>query len=115
MTDRFLDLIMRLEQDKRPLSSEAAKAIRELLRGSQHGDAATSGRLTVHFDGQDPEIDSKPLRLPRRERDILIILAKSPGVYFTKERLVAMIYGDDICGSESGIEMHAVDVAAPTT
>ncbi|MQT12482.1 response regulator transcription factor [Segnochrobactrum spirostomi] len=69
--------------------------------------AAMKGRLKVHFDGRDPEIDGEPLVLPRRERRILEHLVKNSGRRITKTQLFNVIYGifnEEV--DESAIEGH---------
>ena len=55
--------------------------------------AMSFGRLTVFFDNRDPQIDGKPLRLPRRERQILEYLVKNRRRRVTKTQLFNAIYG----------------------
>jgi DNA-binding response OmpR family regulator len=65
------------------------------------------GRLKVHFDGRDPEIDGQSLILPRRERHILEYLARNKGRRLTKTQIFNAIYGiysDHV--EESVIEGH---------
>jgi two-component system, OmpR family, flagellar system response regulator FtcR len=50
-------------------------------------------RLTVHFDGRDPEVDGKGLTLPRRERHILEYLVRNRGRRLTKAQIFNAIYG----------------------
>jgi two-component system, OmpR family, flagellar system response regulator FtcR len=49
-------------------------------------------RMTIHFDGRDPEIDGKVFPLPRRERRILEYLASVGGRRVDKSRIFAAIY-----------------------
>jgi two-component system, OmpR family, flagellar system response regulator FtcR len=50
-------------------------------------------RLTVHFDGRDPEVDGAGLALPRRERHILEYLVRNRGRRLTKAQIFNAIYG----------------------
>ncbi|KAB0266211.1 response regulator transcription factor [Microvirga brassicacearum] len=64
-------------------------------------------RLTVHFDGRDPEIDGVSLSLPRRERHILEYLVRCRGRWLTKTQIFNTIYGIYSDGlDESVIEGH---------
>ena len=56
-------------------------------------DEIANGRLKVYFDGRDPEIDSEPLPLPRRERHILEYLAKNASRRISKTQIFNAIYG----------------------
>ena len=74
--------------------------IREILariaaiqrRGAEQKPLA-AGRLRVFMDGRDPEVDSRPLPLPRRERRILEFLAGNSGRRVTKTQVFNAIYG----------------------
>ena len=81
-----------------------------LLHGETGKPASTpdkNGRLTVHTDGRDPEIDGESLLLPRRERDILDYLARNRGRPVTKGQIFKAVYGDlDTAVDESVVEGH---------
>lgn len=69
--------------------------------------AVVHGRLRVHFNGQDPEVDGEPLTLPRRERHILEYLARHADRRITKTQLFNAIYG--LCNEgvdETVVEGH---------
>ncbi|SFV15653.1 DNA-binding response regulator, OmpR family, contains REC and winged-helix (wHTH) domain [Methylobacterium sp. 174MFSha1.1] len=87
-----------------------AGAIRRRTNRSEIKPASTpdkSGRLTVHTDGRDPEIDGQSLLLPRRERDILDYLARNRGRPVTKGQIFKAVYGDlDAAVDESVVEGH---------
>jgi two-component system, OmpR family, flagellar system response regulator FtcR len=66
-----------------------------------------SGRIGIYSDGRDPEIDGKPLPLPRRERRILEYLMSNKGRRVTKSQIFNFVYGlfnDGI--DENVIESH---------
>jgi two-component system, OmpR family, flagellar system response regulator FtcR len=67
----------------------------------------THGDLRVYFDGRDPEVDGKVLRLPRRERRILEFLIRNRGRRVTKSQIFNSIYGifdEDV--EENVVESH---------
>ncbi len=66
-------------------------AIKKRLMRSEKPDS--DRKLTVHFDGRDPEVDGDPLGLPRRERRILEYLAAIRGRRATKTQIFNAIYG----------------------
>ncbi|MGD0633093.1 MAG: response regulator transcription factor [Beijerinckiaceae bacterium] len=68
---------------------------------------ATHGDLLVYFDGRDPEVGGKTLRLPRRERRILEFLIRNRGRRVTKSQIFNSIYGifdEDV--EENVVESH---------
>lgn len=54
---------------------------------------APSAGLRVFFDGRDPEVDGRQLRLPRRERRILEFLVSKRGRRVTKTQIFNSVYG----------------------
>jgi len=81
-------------------------AVWRRVRGIELPKAGHEG-LSVFFDGRDPEIDGKPLPLPRRERHILEYLVKNCKRRVTKTQIFNSIYGifnDDV--DESVVEGH---------
>ena len=80
-------------------------AIRRRSAADEH--VQPSGRLSVFFDGRDPEIDGEPFPLPRRERRILEYLASVKGRRVNKSQIFNAIYGlfdDEV--DENVIESH---------
>lgn len=82
------------------------KAIRT-RSGAGCDTGVTFDRLTIHFDGRDPEVDGEVLSLPRRERRILEFLASNPGRLVTKAQIFNSVYGlFDKEVDENVIESH---------
>lgn len=81
-------------------------AIRARIEGAQDAVARLAG-LTVYFDGRDPEIDGTSLALPRRERRILELLARSRGRLVSKAQIFDCVYGlADKVLDENVVESH---------
>jgi DNA-binding response OmpR family regulator len=67
----------------------------------------TEARIRVFSDGRDPEVDGKPLSLPRRERRILEYLMSHKGRRVTKTQIFNFVYGlFDEGIDENVIESH---------
>lgn len=65
------------------------------------------GQMRIFMDGRDPEIDGKPLPLPRRERRILEYLASNASRRVTKTQVFNAIYGIfDEAVEENVVESH---------
>lgn len=65
------------------------------------------GQMRIFLDGRDPEIEGRPLPLPRRERRILEYLANNASRRVTKSQVFNAIYGifDDAV-EENVVESH---------
>lgn len=65
------------------------------------------GRLTIFFDGRDPEVNGNTLMLPRRERRILEYLAANRTRRVSRSAIFNAVYGlfdDEV--EESVVESH---------
>jgi DNA-binding response OmpR family regulator len=89
--------------------------IREILarisaisrRAKEEANFVEVGAMRIFLDGRDPEIEGKPLPLPRRERRILEYLANNCGRRVTKTQVFNAIYGifdDEV--EENVVESH---------
>jgi DNA-binding response OmpR family regulator len=89
--------------------------IREILarisaisrRAKEEANFVQIGAMRIFLDGRDPEIEGKPLPLPRRERRILEYLANNCGRRVTKTQVFNAIYGifdDEV--EENVVESH---------
>jgi DNA-binding response OmpR family regulator len=86
---------------------EILARITAIRRRGDGGPEAPSGRMQIFMDGRDPEIDGRPLPLPRRERRILEYLASNNGRRVTKTQVFNWIYGvfdEDV--EENVVESH---------
>ena len=103
-----IDDVVRKPVHVREIIARATAIRRRVSRGA--APAATpdrDGRLVVHADGRDPEIDGQSLLLPRRERHILEYLARNRGRQVTKGQIFAAVYGDlETACEESVVEGH---------
>ena len=80
-------------------------AIQKRAARAQRG--ASEKRLNIYFDGRAPEIDRKPIVLPRRERRILEYLVSINGRRATKSQIFSAVYGMfDESVEENVVESH---------
>jgi DNA-binding response OmpR family regulator len=80
-------------------------AIYRRVQGENGG--VTLGKLKIHFDGREPEIDGEPFPLPRRERRILEFLVQCRGRRVTKTQIFNAVYGlFDETVDETVVESH---------
>lgn len=67
-------------------------AIKRRLAGHVDG-SRRLGRLTVYYDGRDPEVDGKRIKLSHREHTIFNHLALNIGRVVAKESVYTAVYG----------------------
>ena len=84
--------------------------IRAILRRTAGG--AAEGRclryrdLTLDLDGMQAVLAGRPLELTLREFELLEALVSSPGRVFTREVLLAKLWGYDFFGDERVVDSH---------
>ena len=102
-----IDDVVRKPVHVREILARATAIRRRENRGAQRGVPAPdrSGRLVVHGDGRDPEIDGASLILPRRERSILEYLARHRGRPVSKGQIFAAVYD----AAETDVEESVVE------
>jgi len=77
----------------------------EAAEGERH-ELVTSGRLTIDLGRRQAAFDAAPLRLTTKEFDLLAHLAGNPGRIFTRDQLLARIWGIDYTGDERTVDVH---------
>jgi len=86
---------------------ELVARLKALMRrpGAVLGMCLTAGNLSFDTVGRDVKVDDKPLRLSRRELDILEYLMRRAGRVVSKEWLEEALYGFDEEVSSNSVEV----------
>ncbi|MCD6202219.1 MAG: response regulator transcription factor [Bacteroidales bacterium] len=87
---RVAALLKRVDRDNSPMSMQVLEA------AGLHIDKE---RYTVTFG-------EKPLLLPRKEFELLYLLASRPGRLFTREEIFLRIWGDDVIVGDRTLDVH---------
>ncbi len=64
------------------------------------------GDLDIDGGGRDVTVAGVPVSLTRTEFDILLTLAREPGVVFTRPQLIAAVWGPSWVGDEHLVDVH---------
>lgn len=64
------------------------------------------GDLTIDIDGREVTVDGAPVALTRTEFDVLVALARDPGVVFTRAQLIEAVWGPSWIGDEHLVDVH---------
>jgi two-component system, OmpR family, alkaline phosphatase synthesis response regulator PhoP len=78
---------------------------REDLNAEPHG-ALSFGPLDIDVDRRAVTLAGEPLHLTTREFDLLAHMAVSPGRIFTREQLLAGVWGYDYAGDDRTVDVH---------
>jgi DNA-binding response OmpR family regulator len=86
------------------------KAILRRVRTTVPQDQASTvldyGALTIDTAKREVRLDGEKLTLRAKEYDLLVELARRPGVVFTREKLLQDVWGYDFYGDSGTIDVH---------
>ena len=69
-------------------------ALRHRLQQQGHGPVFTSGRLAIDFLRRSVSIDGAPVKLTRKEYEVLCLLAENAGRVMTHQQILTAIWGE---------------------
>lgn len=78
----------------------------EAQRAPDDGEQLKIGNLVIRLPQRRVERDGQPLDLTAREYDLLEMLAKHPGVVYTRQQLLDLVWGYDFAGDERTVDVH---------
>jgi two-component system alkaline phosphatase synthesis response regulator PhoP len=79
--------------------------IESLLRRNKTVQSA-SDKITIDRDRFVVEIEGKELQLPKKEFELLELLASRPGKVFNRDQILAVVWGNDTIVGERTIDVH---------
>jgi two-component system, OmpR family, alkaline phosphatase synthesis response regulator PhoP len=66
----------------------------------------TSSGLVIDRDRYVVELDGKEMSLPKKEFELLALLASKPGHVFTRESILSTVWGDQVVVGDRTIDVH---------
>ncbi len=92
------ELVARVKAILRRVEKRAAPAASEHI--------ITIGNLTLMPERRLVTVDGREVSLRMKEYDLLLTLAENPGVVFTRERLLNLVWGYDFAGETRTVDVH---------
>ena len=90
-----------------PVLLEKIRVILRRSGGAAEADALLRYReLSVDLDAREVRLEGRPLDLTAREFDLLHTFLAAPGRVFTREMLLAKLWGYDFFGDERVVDSH---------
>lgn len=84
--------------------------IRAILKRGKNPDyeqtVLTIGDLIIDRTSYSVSINNNKLVLPKKEFDLLFLLATKPGKVFTREKILSEVWGDDVFVVDRTIDVH---------
>jgi DNA-binding response OmpR family regulator len=92
---------------------ELVARVKAILRRARAAPSASEpsslldfGELTIDTAKRDVRLHGQPVTLRAKEYDLLVELARKPGVVFTREKLLQDVWGYDFFGDSGTIDVH---------
>jgi len=90
----------------RELVARAKAVLRRYHSGKNPSKLVHLDGMEIDVDGREVRIESKPIELRPKEFDLLLTLARNPGVVFDRERLIHFVWGYDYIGDTRTVDVH---------
>ncbi|MFO7323883.1 MAG: response regulator transcription factor [Chloroflexota bacterium] len=90
---------------------ELVARVKAILRRTERNVTETNGDLTfgnliISPDRRLVTVDGKPIDLRMKEFDLLLALAEHPGIVFSREKLLNIVWGYDFAGETRTVDVH---------
>jgi DNA-binding response OmpR family regulator len=97
----------------KPFSApELVARVRALLRRIRPTPKIQLGKLAIDVAAARVTLAGKPVRLTRREFDLLLFLAGHPGRVFSRSELLDRVWGHEFIGTERTVDQHVAQLRA---
>lgn len=92
---------------------ELVARVRAILRRASPRPAAADegapiviGNLSIYPERRLALVENRPVDLRMKEFDLLLALAQNPGVVFSREKLLDVVWGFDFAGETRTVDVH---------
>lgn len=82
------------------------KRSKRVIQKKNNDSVLKYGRFEINFETQKLKIDQRQVRLTQTEFDILSILAKNPGVFYTSDAIYEKLWFENSMGDTRGVLVH---------
>lgn len=80
-----------------------------LKRGTEHGNIGSVIKindLEINRSTFNVQLGEETITMPKKEFDLLFLLASKPGKVFTREKILSDVWGDDVLVVDRTIDVH---------
>ena len=90
----------------RILISRVKAILKREKQKDQDEQSITVGNLMINRGTYTVALEEKELSLPKKEFELLYLLASKPGKVFTRESILSKVWGDDVYVVDRTIDVH---------
>jgi DNA-binding response OmpR family regulator len=91
----------------RELVARVKAILRRYHAGQQPARIIEMDGLWIDVDGREVRAGDRSIELRPKEFDLLVTLARSPGVVFDRDRLIHLVWGYDYLGDSRTVDVHS--------
>lgn len=88
------------------LVSKVKALLRRLKEDEQHKDTISIGTMEINREEYKIIKDGEEIILPKKEFELLYLLASKPGKVFKREEILSKVWGDDVVVGGRTIDVH---------
>ncbi|SDG74295.1 DNA-binding response regulator, OmpR family, contains REC and winged-helix (wHTH) domain [Sinosporangium album] len=89
-----------------------------LRRGTRpiaaHDHVVTAGDVCIDLSARRVTVAGEPVALTRREFDVLVLLARRPGVVRGREEILDEVWGDPLLSASRSLDVHVAGIRSKT-
>jgi two-component system alkaline phosphatase synthesis response regulator PhoP len=90
----------------RKLVARVRAVFRRLETSGDHAAVIRAGRLEISRSNYTVRLGTKELVLPRKEFEVLALLAANPGKVYSREMLLNAVWGSDVVVVDRTVDVH---------
>jgi DNA-binding response OmpR family regulator len=90
----------------RELVARVRAVLRRYQTGAGPADVIEMGSLRLDLSRHEVSVAGQPVKLRTKELALLAALARNPGMVFSREKLLEMVWGYDYCGETRTVDVH---------
>ena len=90
----------------RELVARVKAILRRYRAGQRLGDVLELGKLRIDLSRHEATMSGVTLKLRTKEFALLAVLAQNPGIVFSREKLLELVWGYDYYGETRTVDVH---------
>lgn len=90
----------------RELTARVKAILRRAQSGERQSRALQVGDLTIDLERRQVTCEGRSIELRTKEFDLLVALARNPGVVLSRDRLLEIVWGYDFLGESRTVDVH---------
>ena len=103
---REAETVVRVAEERARVMVNQDEIVRQAQQKAADGEVLRSGDLEIYVDKHRVYVKGQEISLTNREFELLVFLAKHPGLVFSRDRLFERVWGLDAEGDTATVMVH---------